>query len=98
MVNNKALNFDGLQNFVAFGEPEKDQVVMPNRVRQSTMVMDVLQIQKTNLFFTNSTLVLDDHPWKMGDFFLTENNFFEYVRQTSFHENANTAFGELSDD
>ena len=98
MVNNQALNFDGLQNFVAFGEPERSKVVMPNRVRQSTMVMDVLQIQKTNLFFTKSTLELDDHPWKMGDPFFTEDNFFEYVRQTSFHENANTAFGELSND
>ena len=43
-VNNKFLKFDGLQNFVDFEEPEPDNVVMPNRIRQSDIVMDVLQI------------------------------------------------------
>ena len=43
-VNNKFLKFDGLQNFIDFNEPEPNNVVKPNKISQSTIVMDVSQI------------------------------------------------------
>ena len=61
------------------------------------MVLDVLQIQKTNLFFTKSNIVLDDHPWKLfADEFVHYLSVFEYNRQASYHFNAETAFEKLT--
>ena len=41
--------------------------------------------------------MLDDHPWKIGEWFVKTFPFFEFVRQYSYHLNANTAFEKLTD-
>ena len=41
--------------------------------------------------------MLDDNPWKMFSPFVKTFPLFEFVRQYSFHLNANTAFEKLHD-
>ena len=40
--------------------------------------------------------MLDDHPWKIGEWFVKTFPLFEFVKQYSYHLNANTAFEKMN--
>ena len=48
------------------------------------IVLDTKQLRKLNLFFTESSVLLDDSPLKMFELFEKEFSIFEYRRMYSY--------------
>ena len=50
------------------------------------LVLDSAREQKLNLFYTQSSLTLDDSPWKLFEIFKLTRPFFEYMRFYKYEE------------
>ena len=50
------------------------------------LVLDSAREQKLNLFYTKSSLTLDDSPWKLFEIFKNTRPFFEYMRFYKYEE------------
>ena len=52
------------------------------------LVLDSERSQRLNLFYTQSSLTLDDSPWKLFEMFKVTEPFFEYMRYYKYDEKA----------
>ena len=50
------------------------------------LVFETERVNKLNLFFTQSKVLLDDSPWKMFELFDVVFHIFEYVRYYKYTE------------
>ena len=75
-----------LQSHVDFDEPDADEVMKYSVDPTIFLVFDIERINKLNLFFTQSTVLLDDSPWKMFELFDIVFDIFEYKRYYKYTE------------
>ena len=90
-VENTYLQFFALQSRIDFEEIDQDAVLKKQQDNVNLLVLDSTRVQKLNLFYTQSSLTLDDSPWKLFEIFKTTVPFFEYVRYYKYEERADSA-------
>ena len=85
-TGNTYLQLFALQSRIDFEMIEKNDVLRMQQENVNLLVLDPSRAQRLNLFYTKSSLTLDDSPWKLFEIFKETFYFFEYMRSYKYEE------------
>ena len=85
-VDNTYLHLYYLTSHADFTDFVSDEVLKPQNREKMSVILDTVYEQKHNMFYTNSTIILDDSPFKMFDLYKRRIPTYEFVSHFKYQQ------------